>query len=113
MARIFVLFDTEDPRIFARRFKAAYSARVHADALIKYNYYIEKMPKHHMPEVNTHQENRILAFTQNSKTLRGKSSADTTSLLNEVNVMRDTTMNKIIFDKHLHAKGPNLITGPL
>jgi len=46
LSRIYILFDDEDPRIFARRFKQAYSNRLHADALIKYNYYIENMPKH-------------------------------------------------------------------
>ena len=48
--------------------------------------YIENMPKHQIPEVDNYQVNRILAMTQNTKTLRGKSSSDTTTLLNEVNV---------------------------
>ncbi len=46
LARIFIHFDDEDPKIFARRFCAAYQKRKHADALIKYNYYIDNMPKH-------------------------------------------------------------------
>lgn len=44
--RIYVLFDEEDPRHFLRRFKQAYTNRIHADSLIKYNYYIENMPTH-------------------------------------------------------------------
>ena len=52
-------------------------------------------------------------MTQNTKTLRGKSSADTTTLLNEVNADFAKTMNNIIFDKHLNEKGTNLITGQL
>ena len=52
-------------------------------------------------------------MTQNTKTLRGKSSADTTTLLNEVNADFAKTMNNIIFDKHLNQKGTNLITGQL
>lgn len=44
--RIYILFDEEDPRIFARRFKQAYTNRIFADSLIKYNYYIENMPTH-------------------------------------------------------------------
>lgn len=113
MSRIFVIFDDEEPKNFARRFKKAYQNRIHADALIKYNYYIENMPKHQIPEVDNYQVNRILAMTQNTKTLRGKSSADTTTLLNEVNVDFAKTMNNIIFDKHLYEKGNDLITGPL
>ena len=71
------------------------------------------MPKHQIPEIDNYQVNRILAMTQNTKTLRGKSSADTTTLLNEVNADFAKTMNNIIFDKHLNEKGTNLITGKL
>lgn len=113
MARIFIIFDEEDPKKFVERFKNSYQNRIHADALIKYNYYIENMPKHQIPEIDNYQVNRILAMTQNTKTLRGKSSADTTTLLNEVNTDFAKTMNNIIFDKHLNAKGTNLITGEL
>jgi hypothetical protein len=52
-------------------------------------------------------------MTQNSKALRGKSSADTTTLLNEMNVDFAKTMNKIVFDKHCTEKSNNLITGKL
>jgi dynein heavy chain len=113
LPRICVLFDEEDPRIFARRFKAAYQKRIHADALIKYNYYVENMPKHQIPEIDGNQVNRVLGMTQNTKALRGKSSADTTTLLNEVNVDFAKTMNNIIFDKHCSEKNNNLITGKL
>lgn len=111
--RIFVIFDEEDPQVFSRRFKAAFNKRIMADALIKYSYYIENMPKHQIPEVDSNQVNRVLTMTQNSKGLRGKSSSDTTTLLNEVNIDFAKTMNQIIFDKHLDAKGTNLITGNL
>lgn len=113
LARVYIFFDEEDPRIFARRFRAAYQKRINADALIKYNYYIENMPKHQIPEVDVDQVNRVLSMTQNSKALRGKSSADTTSLLSEVNANFAKTMNKIIFDKHITGKNNNLITGKL
>jgi dynein heavy chain len=63
LARIHILFDEEDPRIFARRFKAAYEKRVRADALMKYNYYVENMPKHQIPEIDAYQVNRILTMT--------------------------------------------------
>lgn len=46
LARIFIIFDEEDPKKFVERFKRAYQNRIYADALIKYNYYIENMPKH-------------------------------------------------------------------
>lgn len=111
--RIQILFDDEDPREFARRFKVAYETRQMADSLIKYNFYIENMPTHQIPEIDNDEVNRILSMTQNTKQLRGKSSSDTTTLLSEVNFEFAKTMNKIIFDKHLDTNGPNLISGPL
>lgn len=82
--------------------------------MIKYNYYIENMPIHEIPELDHEKINRILLLTQNTKALRGKSSADT-SLLNEINFDFAKTMNQIIFDKHLKEKGGSngLITGSL
>lgn len=111
--RIYILFDDEDPRMFAERFKAAYHTRCMADSLLKYNFYIENMPTHQIPEIDNDSVNRVLGMTQNTKQLRGKSSSDTTALLSEVNFEFAKTMNKIIFDKHLNSNGPNLISGPL
>jgi len=111
--RIYILFDDEDPRDFCNRFKVAYETRVKADSLLKYNFYIENMPTNKIPEIDNEKVNRILGMTQNTKQLRGKSSSDTTTLLNEVNFDFAKTMNKIIFDKHIEQNGPNLISGPL
>jgi dynein heavy chain len=111
--RIYILFDEEDPREFAKRFAVAYNTRVVADSLLKYNFYVENMPTHQIPEIDNDQVNRMLSMTQNTKQLRGKSSSDTTALLSEVNFEFAKTMNKIIFDKHLKATGPDLISGPL
>jgi dynein heavy chain len=99
--------------VFAKRFGSAYLSRVFADSLIKYNYFIDNMPTHEIPELDNDQINRVLSLTQNTKVLRGKSSADTTSLLNEVNFDFAKTMNKIVFDKHMKEKGSELITGNL
>ena len=43
LPRIYVLFDHEDPRKFAKRFQKAYETRAVADSLLKYNFYIENM----------------------------------------------------------------------
>lgn len=51
---------------------------MYADSMIKYNYYIENMPAHEIPEIDNEKINRILQLTQNIKSLRGKSTADTT-----------------------------------
>lgn len=61
--RVYIVFDDEDPRIFSRRFKQAFQNRIHADALIKYSYYIENMPRAQIPEIDQFQTNRILERT--------------------------------------------------
>jgi len=63
LPRIKIIFDEEDPKKFVERFKSAYQNRIYADALIKYNYYIENMPKHQIPEIDNFQVQRILAMT--------------------------------------------------
>ena len=113
LPRIHILFDDEDPRLFAKRFADAYKTRTMADSLLKYNFYIENMPTHQIPEISNDKVNRVLNMVQNSKNLRGKSSSDTTSLLSEANFDFAKTMNKIVFDKHIDKDGPQLISGPL
>ena len=54
------MFDVEDPRLFVKRFKHAYTTRMYADSMIKYNYYIENMPAHEIPEIDNEKINRIL-----------------------------------------------------
>lgn len=60
--RIFILFDEEDPREFAKRFANAYMSRVMADSLLKYNFYIENMPTHQIPEIDNNTVNRVLGM---------------------------------------------------
>jgi len=86
---------------------------MYADSMIKYNYYIENMPTHEIPEIDNEKVNKILMLTQNIKSLWGKSTADTTQLLNEINFDFAKCMNKIIFDKHMRNKGSELIAGSL
>ena len=88
-------------------------SRIYADSMIRYNYYIENMPTHQIPEVDNEQVNRVLSLTQNTKALRGKSSSDTTTLLSEVNFDFAKSMNKIIFDKHMRDKNNDLIMSNL
>jgi len=61
--RIYILFDEEDPREFAKRFTVAYRSRSMADSLLKYNFYIENMPTHQIPEIDNEEVNRILSMT--------------------------------------------------
>lgn len=73
LPRIFILFDDEDPREFAKRFLAAYNSRTMADSLLKYNFYIENMPTHSIQELENDKVNRILSMSQNQRALNGGS----------------------------------------
>ena len=42
--RIFVCCDLEDPHRYCDRIAKAYFSRLYADNLIKFNYYVTKMP---------------------------------------------------------------------
>ena len=46
------MFDEEDPRLFAKRFKNAFESRTYADSMIKYNFYVENMPTHQISEID-------------------------------------------------------------
>ena len=65
LPRISILFDEEDPRAFAKRFADAYKSRTMADSLLKYNFYIENMPTHQIPEITNTEVNRVLNMVQN------------------------------------------------
>jgi hypothetical protein len=44
LTRINLLFNSEDPRIFAQRVAQAHSERIYADSQIRYNFFIDCMP---------------------------------------------------------------------
>ena len=39
-----ILFEAEDPRIFAKRVAHAHQQRSYAESIIRYNFYIDNMP---------------------------------------------------------------------
>lgn len=59
LTRINLLFDAEDPRIFAQRVVQAHAERVYADSQIRYNFFIDFMPFEELPEPDTEQRARI------------------------------------------------------
>jgi len=45
LTRINLLFNSEDPRIFAQRVAQAHSERIFADSQIRYNFFVDLMPQ--------------------------------------------------------------------
>jgi len=52
--RIYFCFDAEDPRKYADRIANAFQSRLHADSIIRYQFYIDNMPIHNadLPELD-------------------------------------------------------------
>jgi hypothetical protein len=84
LTRINLLFNSEDPRIFAQRVAQAHSERIYADSQIRYNFFIDYMPQQGLPELDTEQVNRIVHMALSSKYLKERAPVETTSILYEV-----------------------------
>jgi dynein heavy chain len=111
VSRINLLFDAEDPRIFAQRVAKAHRDRKFADSQIRYNLLALHMPTEDLQELDSEQISRIKNMAENkqaqSKEVSGKDGGKdqqnklkmTDSLLAEINKNYARTMNKIILDK--------------
>jgi len=110
LPRLYLLFDAEDKRLFAKRLAAAYRMRAYADALIKYNFFIDNMPIDDLPEPDSEQQNRIMNMALPRK---GPVTPEANSIMGEIKLEYARTMNKIIYDKLTTEGDPNLIQYPL
>lgn len=102
--RLDLLFMAEDPFNFARRVANAHKSRREAEALLRYNLYVDCMPTDDTPQLSTEQVNRVLSSALNNAALK-QGGADVSNLLSEVNIDYRRTMNKIIFDINLQQAG--------
>lgn len=97
LTRINLLFNSEDPRIFAQRVAQAHSERIYADSQIRYNFFIDYMPQQGLPELDTEQVNRIVHMALSSKYLKERNASggaiETTGIMFEVQVDFGRTMN--------------------
>ena len=100
--RLQICFDAEDPRIFARRVKAAQNAAANAETMIRYNLYVDCMPMDDVGSLNSEQVRRVVESALGSGTLKG-ADLDTSLLVSEVSTDYSRTMNKIIFDANVAA----------
>eukprot|EP00736_Rhodelphis_marinus_P006943 Rmarinus@m.24609 len=98
--RVHLMFLAEDPFVFAQRVAAAHAGRRKAEALLRYNLYVDSMPTDEISGLGQEQVQRILASAMNTEALTDRS-IDTSALINEINIDYARTMNKIIFDHNL------------
>lgn len=97
--RIYFCFDAEDPRKYAERVANAFKSRLHADSIIRYQFYIDNMPIHNadLPELDQEQKKRLENMSKNKKL----KDMESTALIMEVGYDYNRTMNKIIFNNYL------------
>jgi dynein heavy chain len=100
--RLQICFDAEDPRIFARRVRAAQTAAKNAEMMIRYNLYVDCMPTDDVGSLNSEQVRRVVESAISSGKLKG-ADLDTSLLVSEVSTDYSRTMNKIIFDANVAA----------
>ncbi len=103
--RIYLLFLSEDPFVFAQRIASAIKSKKEAEAFLRYNLYIDSMPADEEPEHE--QLLKILASALNVKKF-GSMKKDAESKLREITSVYGRAMNKIIFDRTiLQQEGQN------
>ena len=101
LSRLCLMFDAEDPRVFAKRFQAACDMKEYADSMIKYEFIMDNMPTQDLSTLDSEQVLRVLAMAHGKKTAPAKQSQSDVQLLSEINLDFARTMNKIIFDKYI------------
>jgi hypothetical protein len=93
--RLSVCFAAEDPERFADRLVAAHRARRATLDAIRYNLYVDCMPTDDLAAMPNDQFNRVLALAFRSPRLPSAGTLNTRSLINEVNLDFQRTMNKV------------------
>ena len=104
--RINLMFDAEDPRIFAERVGAAYRTRKQAESLLRYNLYIDSMPTDEISPLEKYRIDIINDLSMNLNYLaENKDVLDIRGNISNIENHYFRTMNKIVFD--LNLKDPN------
>lgn len=102
LPRLHVLFSAEDPVVFADRSAAAHAARRAAEAMVRYNFFIDNMPTDDVQTLDSVQAERLLESVP-SKEEAGEV-CDANAILAEIQLDYARTMNRVVFDLHLLEK---------
>jgi dynein heavy chain len=100
LSRIYMCFDEENYRKFAQRILNAVTRRKHADSIIRYNFFINEMPKQDVNELDEIQKSRLAKKAQKKQSNR-ELKFDLASLFLEINDDYAHTMNRLVFDKYI------------
>jgi dynein heavy chain len=112
--RIDLWFEIEDPKKFVERVKKAHLLRAEADSRVRYNFYIDNMPRQDVNAMDPEQKNRLLSNAIDTKMLKGQSRKANPNfeeeLKTEASQEYERTMNKIIFDEYFEEANQSLIS---
>jgi dynein heavy chain len=111
LTRINLLFNAEDPRIFAQRVAQAHTERIYADSIIRYNFFIDNMPPQELPELDSEQTQRIISMATAARALKMAGKIETQTILSEVGIDFGRTMNRIIMEKAIEMERDGTLQG--
>eukprot|EP00762_Andalucia_godoyi_P002130 ANDGO_02526.mRNA.1 Dynein-1-beta heavy chain len=101
--RINCYFKTEDPARFADRVAFAHHARAQAEAVLRYNLYIDNMPTDDIPPMPERQIASVLRLSFNTQRLvAAQPRLNIQELVDESSVEYCRAMNRIVFEESIH-----------
>jgi dynein heavy chain len=102
--RLHLLLEVEDVGKFAERMSRAYVDRIYMDSKIRYEFYVNNMPKNDSVVARS-SANNIVTNSKNSRKLRENQNLPIESEVEDINQLYSRTMNKILFNKYLEEGG--------
>jgi hypothetical protein len=97
LERIYICFDSEDPKLYCQRISEALSRRKIAQASIALNLYIDCMPIDNLKPLDSEQVTRILNNSINTPDLKRNTSLNTSTILKQYNLNHMRTLNQLVF----------------
>lgn len=100
LPRVHVYFRAEDPAVFVERVVAAHEKRKNAEAILRYNLYVESMPVDDYQALDDAVSERIRDLSINTTNLlNNEDNLDIQTVLKELNLDYGRTMNRQLFDQ--------------
>ena len=97
MPKMYILFDSENPSIFCKRISEAMKLRQKSEEIIKYNYYLKKIPKFEVRELPKERATKIINKIKELKNFNYVEQF-LNSEMNTVSKSYVFQLNKIMFD---------------
>nr|WAW84827.1 axonemal dynein heavy chain 1 [Halisarca dujardinii] len=98
--RIHLMFQAEDPRVFAQRLHRAYRMREATESCLRYNLYVDCMPVDTVADMSTEGIKKISQLAKSLTKLKSDSLSEVSSkLVKEINLDFQRSQNRMLFDR--------------